>query len=744
MDIYSRVRELVEDKKEKLTMEQIFTSSEYARFIWNKTVNIISGAFYSLRRHGFNVSQSEENKLLQSLEIEIFCDPKNGLTACAGVDKLHRKTMIRLNAGCGFVTYQETRAGQHAALLGLLYHEVGHLLFSDYPSLAAWQQQLRKGVWFPNSPQRITTGDGVLLGKNMEDGGFCNVLSYLAGEVNNCIEDGYIEREIGEMCPGNGRAYIATMNLELIENALTIEEDIAAKKEDFDILLNQILYYAEFGQCFYGDYDGALIPVLEEAIEIIDDVGFQRSPFKRIEGVNELLCLLAPYLNDAIQKEQKRQESQKDQGQQNGQGAPGGSGQAGQGNSSPNGNGSGSQSGQGNQAQSGVSDAVMDALRNRIGQIAQSVNGESDHSNMDTRAYNNPTKSQNMNGESQQPGGKSDGQDPAGAPSGSSSRGSMAANAIHGAAEQSLSNIINQIAEAAANRQAEAERTQELNQEGKDISLSDYGLDSNISVSVSRAEDVSGENIKVYEGLENDVIGASRDLQRDIRRVLKDRRAGGKLKNLPFGRRLEVTSVIHGDGKYFSKTKLPTEKPRLGVGLLVDESGSTKGPLIAAAMRTSLVIEDFCRSLDIPHLIYGYTTGNYQNSASIISYAEPHEIDGGNRYRITGMAGRGGTPTASAMAYMLKRMQTLPADIRLLIVVTDGQSGDNRMLSDGEHLLSNIVREARRRNYIVCAAGIGRNKESVEKEFGDCFIDISDLEQMSDELIGVIKSNLWV
>ena len=40
MDIYSRVRELVEDKKEKLTMEQIFTSSEYARFIWNKTVNI--------------------------------------------------------------------------------------------------------------------------------------------------------------------------------------------------------------------------------------------------------------------------------------------------------------------------------------------------------------------------------------------------------------------------------------------------------------------------------------------------------------------------------------------------------------------------------------------------------------------------------------------------------------------------------------------------------------------------------
>lgn len=62
------------------------------------------------------------------------------------------------------------------------------------------------------------------------------------------------------------------------------------------------------------------------------------------------------------------------------------------------------------------------------------------------------------------------------------------------------------------------------------------------------------------------------------------------------------------------------------------------------------------------------------NGPLIISYSEPHEIDGGNRYRITGMTDRDGTPTAEALAYIAKQMRGLQVDISLLIVVTDGQS----------------------------------------------------------------------
>ena len=145
--------------------------------------------------------------------------------------------------------------------------------------------------------------------------------------------------------------------------------------------------------------------------------------------------------------------------------------------------------------------------------------------------------------------------------------------------------------------------------------------------------------------------------------------------------------------------------------------------------------------MDIPQLIYGYTSG--YKSASLISYVEPQEIDNGNRYRITGMAARGGTPTVAALSYMAKRMMTLPADVRLLIVVTDGQSGDNDLI-EGERALTRMVRRLRKDNVIVVAAGIGSDRREVEKEFGDNFMDISDIEMMPEQLVELIKHNLVV
>lgn len=169
--------------------------------------------------------------------------------------------------------------------------------------------------------------------------------------------------------------------------------------------------------------------------------------------------------------------------------------------------------------------------------------------------------------------------------------------------------------------------------------------------------------------------------------------------------------------------------------VLVDESGSTRGELIKAAMVASAVVEDFCRELEIPHLIYGFST--YGNGPLIISYSEPHEIDGGNRYRITGMTDRDGTPTAEALAYIAKQMRGLQVDISLLIVVTDGQSKSTIRTKE-------VVRSLLKQKMILVAAGIGKNRTQVEKEFGERFIDISNVDLLADQLIAIIKENLWV
>ena len=154
-------------------------------------------------------------------------------------------------------------------------------------------------------------------------------------------------------------------------------------------------------------------------------------------------------------------------------------------------------------------------------------------------------------------------------------------------------------------------------------------------------------------------------------------------------------------------------------------------------------------ALTIPHIISGYTTGGA--SVNIISYAEPGTVDGNDKYRITGMQARGGTPTKAGLLYMLQRLRKMPVDVRLLIVITDGESGDNSDVKvpyttnpEGKPIRK-IVREAKKEGTIIVAAGIGSDREKVCNEFGaDNFMDITNLDDMPEQLIGLIKDNIWV
>lgn len=758
MDIYRRVSELVEDYKGKLTDQQIFTSPAYKSFINRKTSNIITGAFYTLRKEGFNASEYEEQRMLNSLTTDVEFIP-GGDTAHTSVFILGDKR-IWINADCDLVALQTEREYKHCAILGLLYHEIGHLLFTDFPTSSAWLNQLKSGVWFPEEPANAKTVNGINLVAKMKDPVFRKLIVKCAQHIENAIEDGFIEREMKEMYPVRGAECINTMNSVMEDNAKTLEQCAMDEKvSDFSALFQQILYYAVFENTFIGNYDGDLLDPLYEIIDIMDRYCYERDPLQRVRAVNEILCCLFPYLEKDIEdkkNEMQQKNSQKNSGQGNGQGsAQQGSGQ---GNGQQN-NGQGScqqGSSQDNSQQdadsNGLSQAIASAITYMMNQAADAMNvTDAGKYGNQSRAVNNPARPMNGDVPKRQKDGK-DGNGQSGtAGSGNESQsgpGAKSGESNMNAMRQEMNGLVQQIANARANQAAEQERTEELNRENSTVDGSNYSL-SNVSADVTRAADVEESNVAAYDEAMKELGPISRDLQRGIARVLKERREGGKRKNLPFGRRLEVSSIVHNDGKYFSRNKLPTESPKLGVALLVDESGSTIGDLIKAATRASLVIEDFCRELDIPHIISGYTTGGA--SVNIISYAEPGTVDGNDKYRITGMQARGGTPTKAGLLYMLQRLRKMPVDVRLLIVITDGKSGDNAdkkapyTTNPEGKPIRRIVREAKKEGTIIVAAGIGSDRNEVCSEFGaENFMDITNLDDMPEQLIGLIKDNIWV
>lgn len=164
------------------------------------------------------------------------------------------------------------------------------------------------------------------------------------------------------------------------------------------------------------------------------------------------------------------------------------------------------------------------------------------------------------------------------------------------------------------------------------------------------------------------------------------------------------------------------------------QSGSMSGIAINASISTGIILEDLCRRMELPCYIGGFTS--LVGGLQYISYVEYGSVDAKDKYRLTGMSSCGGTPTGMAIRYMTARLKKLPAANKLLIVSTDGRS------ADGADALQKIIKEAKKDGVTVVGAGIGASRSAVEKEFGDAFLDVSDMEKMPQLLAGIVKRHL--
>lgn len=300
-----------------------------------------------------------------------------------------------------------------------------------------------------------------------------------------------------------------------------------------------------------------------------------------------------------------------------------------------------------------------------------------------------------------------------------------------GAATMDLKSIENQRKIEAATEQANEELNAQLKKEAAEMRKT-VGT----RLEVTRAEKVSDSNVATYKRLSSDLLGVTKNLERRLKTVIRDEENDDAVAGLPMGSRVEARLAYHQDGKIFSRKNFPRDNPRLAVGYLCDESGSMSGSAIQASVRTGIIIQDLCERMELPCYICGYTTASNYGGTQILEYVD-QDIDGKDKYRITGMASRGGTPTMPAMRYMGEKLRREQAEKRLLIVSTDGCS------DGGRESIQQVIKDLRKKyNIIVIGAGIGSSRGSVEHEFGDNFIDISNLETMPRVLCNIVKKNL--
>jgi nitric oxide reductase activation protein len=198
----------------------------------------------------------------------------------------------------------------------------------------------------------------------------------------------------------------------------------------------------------------------------------------------------------------------------------------------------------------------------------------------------------------------------------------------------------------------------------------------------------------------------------------------------------------------FYKNALPTEAPEMAIALLVDESGSMSyGDRATYARASAIILYDFCRSLNIPIMVYGHSTGYTKEGfcVDLYSYAEFDEIGGSDRYRMMDISARSSNRDGAAIRFVAEQLSKRPEEVKIFILISDGQPADYGYEGTAaEDDLRGIKREYTKKGILFIAAAIGEDKENIERIYGDSFLDITDLNKLPVALTNVVKRNIRV
>ena len=128
------------------------------------------------------------------------------------------------------------------------------------------------------------------------------------------------------------------------------------------------------------------------------------------------------------------------------------------------------------------------------------------------------------------------------------------------------------------------------------------------------------------------------------------------------------------------------------------------------------------------------------SGVDLYSYAEFDAIDRDDRYRMMDISARGSNRDGAALRYVAEQLSRRSEDVKLLMLVSDGQPADTDYYGTAaEEDLRGVKQEYQRKGILFVAAAIGSDKENIERIYGDSFLDISDLNKLPVKLAGIIK-----
>lgn len=615
-------------------------------------------------------------------------------------------------------------------LKGLVLHECGHLLFTDYHLLKSAMKvftENRKMFPEPKCPEytELLTDMALFNDEDLKE------WTKIYKRLENTVEDGFIESMVLKTVPGEGQCLFPLREMQLKE--FESVKVMKTKLSNPAILFNCILMLAKYNtvKMDADDADEPAVKALLNCYDLIREAVQTQKSYKRVQMINELFCKLYKFMkedqkeqNDSGSSSEENEENESESQSQSPNSSANTTGtdnndsesdnaETSEQNSSDNNKSTEQGAGENNSSEansgkqnckaddnanngtgenelpspSGLLDNAADMMEENIDTGCGSVLNDS-NINQDnySPASSNQKKIENMTKEEKPE---------ASIPSPSDKR--MADTIEESIASQSVY------------EEAEKELAEELKQEAQDMDYTPINKSEKIDVVRENPTDRSKQIYKNDMESINFLVKKTID---EIRNKIKDHQQGGKINGLYQGRYLDRNSLYRYDLRMLCKNDLPEDIPNMAFSVLIDASGSMNSDnKLISARQTALLIYHFGIALNIPVMVYSHrVAGNVQLNA----LADYGSVDGNDKYRICDLQAHGCNRDGMALRFCSERLSKRPEETKICFVISDGLPSDYNSSKEAETDIRNVLMDYSKKNVKYIAFGLGNCQKDIE------------------------------
>lgn len=679
------VRRLSQEIKPKLTADDLFQSPEFASHI-QALVDTTTGRY--------------------DLPVRVVLAHKDpNATAYTDGNQIHQDTRSDL------VYQYENLYNRYMAAVGMTLHECAHILFCDFDAHKKCMDALKQGLILGTEPQPETQ-EGKDALEEMKDAiknpEFAPIFQQIYGGIWNCLIDPHDEDALMSRYGVFVRDAILTTCESLRMSATTVEDMMSDVGRvpgvtKLSVAFSAILQFARFGELISNDAETVFSTEIGQMIQrMSQDIMLARytdDPIEQFGLIHKMVLALWPWVKAELKPS-------KDQQNDSGDGSPGSQGDQ---------NNDQSSSGSPQSPSQQKIQEILDQLKNAAAKSGSTQQPQGAKTSKAAKGQDKKSKA----GEQQRPQQK----DPGDSQSES----------------KSLDKLLSAVAMQMAEEELDVAHSRAI---GSEVQAVDQNsTHRGIPVKVEVHKDVSPSQKAKYKAIMEEVGPYSKRLKRRMEETLRDIQESGYSRHRVMGNRFEARSAYRPDEHYFAKKGLPNDIPEMAISLLIDHSGSMRGGRIEAAQKAAILLHDFATSLDIPVCVSGHHAGK---GVVYHTYTDFSEISRSERYRLATMDVDGCNRDGCAIEIAASHLEKQPADIKLLIVLSDGQPnhssyGGQSAIRDIQEILSKY----RRKGIEVIGTAIGADQERIKEIYGaGSFLAIDDLSTLPKVLTKIVAKRL--